>query len=78
MTISNGSSSFPTAHTTTIQNPRLRLLNKLRNDEKPLMTFMGIPSTRMGQIVASTGLDAIIIDCEHGEYGLESRRWTSI
>jgi len=67
MTTSNGSASFPTAHTTKVQNPRLRLLNKLRNDEKPLMTFMGIPSTRMGQIVASTGLDAIIIDCEHGK-----------
>lgn len=30
------------------------------------MTFMGLSSSRIAQIVASTGLDGIIIDCEHG------------
>ncbi|KAL4913669.1 Pyruvate/Phosphoenolpyruvate kinase-like domain-containing protein [Aspergillus aurantiobrunneus] len=30
------------------------------------MTFMALPSIRMAQILALTGLDAIIIDCEHG------------
>jgi 4-hydroxy-2-oxoheptanedioate aldolase len=58
--------STPTAHTTTVQNPRLRLLNKLRSGEKPLMTFIAIPSVRHAQIIALTGLDGVIIDCEHG------------
>jgi hypothetical protein len=64
--------SYPTAHTTNIENPRLRLLAKLRNGEFPLMTFMAIPSVRMAQIVALTGLDSIIIDCEHGNIGDDS------
>ncbi|WWC73338.1 uncharacterized protein I206_107305 [Kwoniella pini CBS 10737] len=67
--VSDGSTSYPTAHTTTIQNPRLRLLNALKKDEKPMMTFMAIPSVRHAQIVALTGLDGIIIDCEHGHIG---------
>ncbi|RYO65238.1 hypothetical protein AA0113_g5440 [Alternaria arborescens] len=61
--------SYPTAQTTTIQNPRLRLLNKIRSGEFPLMTFVAIPSVRQAQIVALTGLDGIIIDCEHGHIG---------
>ena len=61
--------SYPTAHTTDIQNPRLRILNKLKNGEYPVMTFMALPSVRMAQIVALTGVDGIIIDCEHGHIG---------
>ena len=30
---------------------------------------MAIPSVRMAQIVALTGLDGIIVDCEHGYIG---------
>ncbi|KAJ4253448.1 hypothetical protein NW762_010606 [Fusarium torreyae] len=30
------------------------------------MTFLGLPSFRTAQLIASTGLDGIIIDCEHG------------
>lgn len=30
------------------------------------MTFLGLPSARTAQVVASTGLDGVIIDCEHG------------
>ncbi|UPK94595.1 hypothetical protein LCI18_005530 [Fusarium solani-melongenae] len=30
------------------------------------MTFLGLPSYRTAQLVASTDLDGIIIDCEHG------------
>ncbi|KAJ0423483.1 Pyruvate/Phosphoenolpyruvate kinase-like domain-containing protein [Aspergillus carlsbadensis] len=52
--------------TTSIHNPRLRLLNALRANAKPIMTFLGLPSFRTAQIVAQTGLDGIIIDCEHG------------
>ncbi|KAL4798593.1 Pyruvate/Phosphoenolpyruvate kinase-like domain-containing protein [Aspergillus venezuelensis] len=61
--------SYATPLTTTIQNPRLRLLNKLRENAYPLMTFMALPSVRMAQIIALTGLDGIIIDCEHGHIG---------
>ncbi|KAB8073502.1 Phosphoenolpyruvate/pyruvate domain-containing protein [Aspergillus leporis] len=61
--------TYPTAHTTEIQNSRLRLLNKIRAGEFPLLTFMAIPSVRMAQIVALTGVDGIIIDCEHGHIG---------
>ena len=43
--------------TTTIQNPQLRLLNALRTDSKPIMTFLGLPSFRTAQIVAQTGVD---------------------
>lgn len=61
--------SYPTAHTTKIDNPRLRLLNKIKAGEYPLMTFVAIPSVRQAQIVALTGLDGIILDCEHGHIG---------
>lgn len=69
MTISN---TYPTAHTTTVSNPRLRMLNTLRSDTKAVMTFMAIPSTRHAQIVALCGFDAVIIDCEHGHIGDDS------
>ena len=58
--------SPPSPLTTTIRNPRLRLLNALHSHSKPIMTFHGLPSTRTAQILACTGLDAVIIDCEHG------------
>lgn len=61
-----------TALTTKIENPRLRVLNQLKNGEYPLMTFMAIPSVRQAQIVALTGVDGIIIDCEHGNIGDDS------
>lgn len=60
---------YTTAQTTEIQNPRLKFLNKIRNGEFPLMTFMALPSVRIAQIVALTGVDGIIIDCEHGHIG---------
>ncbi|KAL3433910.1 Pyruvate/Phosphoenolpyruvate kinase-like domain-containing protein [Aspergillus tetrazonus] len=53
-------------------NPRLRLLNALRANAKPIMTFLGLPSFRTAQIVAQTGLDGIIIDCEHGHISDDS------
>lgn len=53
MTVTN----VATAHTTTVQNPRLRLLNTLRSKTPALMTFIAIPSVRHAQIVALTGLD---------------------
>ena len=55
------SKQWPTAHSTTIQNSRMRLLNKLKENEKPMMTFMAIPSVRMAQIVALTGLDVSVL-----------------
>ncbi|KAM0429546.1 hypothetical protein ACHAQK_011033 [Fusarium lateritium] len=64
--------TYPTALTTTIENPRLRFLNKIKAGEFPLMTFVAIPSVRQAQIVALTGLDGIILDCEHGHIGDDS------
>lgn len=64
--------TFPTAQTTKVQNSRLRMLNKLKANEYPLMTFVAIPSVRQAQIVALTGLDGIILDCEHGHIGDDS------
>ncbi|ODO02040.1 2,4-dihydroxyhept-2-ene-1,7-dioic acid aldolase [Cryptococcus wingfieldii CBS 7118] len=61
--------TYPTAHTITVQNPRLQLLNNLRNKVPALMTFIAIPSVRHAQIMALTGLDGVIIDCEHGHIG---------
>lgn len=49
--------SFPSALTTTVQNPKLRLLNALRTNAKPIMTFLGLPSFRTAQMVAQTGLE---------------------
>lgn len=64
--------SWPTPQNTAVENPRLRLLNKLRAGEYPVLTFMALPSVRMAQIVALTGIDGIIIDCEHGHIGDDS------
>ncbi|QGI79903.1 hypothetical protein CEK25_006632 [Fusarium fujikuroi] len=50
----------------TARNPQLRILNALRANGKSIMTFLGLPSLQTAQIVASTGVDAVIIDCEHG------------
>lgn len=61
--------AYSSAHTTDVANPRLRLLNKIKAKEFPLMTFVAIPSVRQAQIVALTGLDGVIIDCEHGHIG---------
>lgn len=36
------------------------------------MTFVAIPSVRQAQIVALTGLDGVILDCEHGHIGDDS------
>lgn len=60
------------ALTTTIQNPQLRLLNAPRANKRPIMTFLGLPSARTAQLVASTGLDGVIIDCEHGHISDDS------
>jgi 4-hydroxy-2-oxoheptanedioate aldolase len=74
MTVTHGHSNgtVPTALTTKIENPRLRILNKLKANEYPLLTFVAIPSVRQAQIVALTGLDGIIMDCEHGHISDDS------
>ncbi|KAJ6178085.1 hypothetical protein N7519_008546 [Penicillium mononematosum] len=64
--------SYSSAMTTLIKNPQLRLLNALRADSKPIMTFLGLPSLRTAQVVAQTGVDGIIIDCEHGHISDDS------
>lgn len=55
--MTSSSPQYPTPLTTTIQNPRLKLLNGLKAGSYPLMTFMALPSVRTAQIVALTRLD---------------------
>ncbi|RSH82332.1 uncharacterized protein EHS24_007299 [Apiotrichum porosum] len=57
---------YPTAHTTQVSNPRLRLLNQLKSGQKGVMTFMAIPS------IDRADSQAVIIDCEHGHIGDDS------
>ncbi|KAK8180117.1 Pyruvate/Phosphoenolpyruvate kinase-like domain-containing protein [Phyllosticta capitalensis] len=64
--------TWPTALTTKVENPRLRLLNGLQAGSYPLLTFLAIPSVRQAQVVALSGFDGIIIDCEHGHIGDEA------
>jgi 4-hydroxy-2-oxoheptanedioate aldolase len=61
--------AYENAHTTKIRNPRLKVLNKLKAGDWPLMTFVAIPSVRQAQIVSLTGVDGIILDGEHGHIG---------
>lgn len=46
--------------TTSIHNPQLRMLNALRANSKPIMTFLGLPSFRTAQVVAQSGVDVSI------------------
>ncbi|KAH7032313.1 2,4-dihydroxyhept-2-ene-1,7-dioic acid aldolase [Macrophomina phaseolina] len=57
---------YLSAMETLIHNPQLRMLNALKANSKPIMTFLGLPSFRTAQIVAQSGVDGIIIDREHG------------
>jgi len=65
--------SFPSAITSTIKNPRLRLLNALLNGSKPITTFMGLPSFRTAQMVAQTGVDVFYSE-EEGALRLSFNR----
>jgi 4-hydroxy-2-oxoheptanedioate aldolase len=53
----SATSVYPTPLTTTISNPRLRLLNGLKDGKYPLMTFMALASVRIAQIVALCDFD---------------------
>ncbi|KAK3697394.1 hypothetical protein LTR37_017456 [Vermiconidia calcicola] len=46
--------------------PKLRLQNALKQQQPVFATFMALKGMRAAQVVAYTGLDAIIIDREHG------------
>ncbi|KAJ5316734.1 2-4-dihydroxyhept-2-ene-1-7-dioic acid aldolase [Penicillium antarcticum] len=70
---------YPSAITSLIHNPHLRLLNALRANTKPIIKFLGLSSFRTAQVVAQTGIDlrfnreqGIIIDCEHGHISDDS------
>ncbi|KLP04791.1 Uncharacterized protein Y057_6544 [Fusarium fujikuroi] len=49
----------------TARNPQLRILNALRANGKPIMTFLGLPSLQTAQIVASTGVDRALDSGAH-------------
>jgi 4-hydroxy-2-oxoheptanedioate aldolase len=53
----SATTEYPTPLTTTISNPRLRLLNVLKDGKYPLMTFMALSSVRIAQIVALCDFD---------------------
>lgn len=53
----SATTEYPTPLTTTISNPRLRLLNVLKDGNYPLMTFMALSSVRIAQIVALCDFD---------------------
>ena len=53
----SATTEYPTPLTTTISNPRLRLLNVLKDGKYPLMTFMALSSVRVAQIVALCDFD---------------------
>ncbi|KAJ5771819.1 Pyruvate/Phosphoenolpyruvate kinase-like domain-containing protein [Penicillium odoratum] len=64
--------SYKSARTSLTHNSTLRFFNALRANTKPILTFMGLPSFRTAQVVAQTGVDGIIIDCEHGNISDDS------
>ncbi|KAJ5633231.1 hypothetical protein N7490_009570 [Penicillium lividum] len=64
--------SYQSARTSLTHNPALRFSNGLRANAKPILTFMGLPSFRTAQVVAQTGVDGVIIDCEHGNISDDS------
>ncbi|KAI0181269.1 Pyruvate/Phosphoenolpyruvate kinase-like domain-containing protein [Hypoxylon sp. FL1284] len=47
-------------------NTRLRLKNMLDESKVVMATFMTLKGVRTAQIVSQTGVDAVVIDCEHG------------
>lgn len=70
---------YVTLAKSTVSNPRLRMLNALRAGEKPITTFMGLPSFRTAQIVAQSGLDVSLEElCTHSTYMLLYRESSSI
>ncbi|KAI1618773.1 Pyruvate/Phosphoenolpyruvate kinase-like domain-containing protein [Exophiala viscosa] len=50
-------------------DPKLRLKHLLDQNEVALATFVTLQGSRAAQVIAHTGLDAVIIDQEHGHIG---------
>ncbi|MDR3119831.1 MAG: hypothetical protein LBU58_00595, partial [Clostridiales bacterium] len=48
------------------------VLEKLKNGQKPVGTFFSIGNATAAECLSFTGLDYIIIDCEHGLFGVET------
>ncbi|RXK38685.1 hypothetical protein M231_03995 [Tremella mesenterica] len=49
--------------------PTLKLRQKLQAGETTFGTFLMLPSLRTAQTVGGVGLDAVVVDCEHGAIG---------
>lgn len=52
-----------------LKNP---VKQKIQAGQPVLMAFVTMPSVQLVQILARSGLDALIIDMEHGQIGIES------
>ncbi len=50
----------------------IALRKRLRQEEAMLATFSIVPSVEIVQIIALAGFDAVILDTEHGPYGIEA------
>lgn len=46
----------------------MNLRTRLRTGNPMISTFLGIPATEIVEIIAGAGLDAVVIDCEHGPF----------
>ena len=49
----------------------IALRKRLRQDDKLLATFSIVPSVEVVQLIALAGFEAVILDTEHGPYGVE-------
>jgi 2-keto-3-deoxy-L-rhamnonate aldolase RhmA len=49
--------------------PSLTLATALQEGRTAYGTFTMLKGGRVAQVVAHTGLDAVVVDCEHGEWG---------
>ena len=52
--------------------PRPTFKQQLHSGRKLLGTFLQLPAADTGEIVASSGLDCAIVDCEHGMFGVDA------
>lgn len=60
------------ATTGTVRNDSNRVRERLSRGQEVMGTWSIVPSAAMSEIAASSGLDFLILDLEHGAFGLET------